>query len=190
VIAENGGLYYARHGDAVHKVFVQSEEERLRDRVRLRREIAAAIRKTPGTRLSHDSPAREVDLAVDYNEHVKLGVATAIRLEEMLRARGVNAVRSSVHVNFWLGDFDKLSTVRTFCQRVLRLSLKTHPDAIVYAGDSYNDAPMFGGLPLSVGVANVREVLPTIDAPPAFITRGAEGVGFRELAGAVLRTRR
>jgi 3-deoxy-D-manno-octulosonate 8-phosphate phosphatase KdsC-like HAD superfamily phosphatase len=174
-------------GDLVHKTFVQPESQRQRDRLRLRRAIATVMRQTPGTRLSHDSPSREVDLAVDYNEHVKLGVATAIRLEELLRARGINAVRSSVHVNFWLGEFDKLSTVRTFCQRVLRLSLRRNPEAIVYAGDSYNDAPMFGGIPLSVGVANVREALPTIEAKPAFITRAEEGVGFRELVRAVLR---
>lgn len=189
VIVENGGLYYARTATGVRKVFVQPDRERLRARARLQREVASVLRKVPGTQLSHDSPAREVDLAIDYNEHVRLGVHTALRLEELMRARKVNAVRSSVHVNFWVGDFDKLSTVRTFCSRVLHLSLDRHPEAIAYAGDSYNDAPMFGGIPLGVGVANVREALDTIDAAPAFITRAAEGAGFRELARAVLRAR-
>ena len=54
--------------------------------------------------------------------------------------------------------------------------------------DSY-DAPMFQAFALSVGVANVRGVLDRIDAPPAFITRAAEGRGFEELARAILAQR-
>ncbi len=60
----------------------------------------------------------------------------------------------------------------------------------VYVGDSFNDAPLFGAIPLSVGVANVRPLLAGLDHPPRFITRAEEGRGFEELARAVLRARK
>jgi len=94
-----------------------------------------------------------------------------------------------VHVNFWIGAFDKLAAVRRFCAEELKLQLRPDDRRIVYVGDSYNDAPLFKALPLSIGVGNVREVLETIDAPPAFMTRMREGAGFREVARAVLGAR-
>jgi hydroxymethylpyrimidine pyrophosphatase-like HAD family hydrolase len=57
----------------------------------------------------------------------------------------------------------------------------------VYVGDSLNDAPMFAAFPLSVGVANVRDVEDVIETKPKFITAAREGRGFEELARAILR---
>src|SRR3546814_3398050 len=59
----------------------------------------------------------------------------------------------------------------------------------VFAGDSPNDAPMFGYFPYSVGVANVRPFLDRIAARPAFVTAGEGGPGFVELAEALLAVR-
>ncbi|MFZ5469154.1 MAG: HAD family hydrolase [Myxococcota bacterium] len=186
VIVENGGLYYARRQGRLVKVYAQSEAVRRRNRVRLWREVQKALALVKGARLSSDSAHTEVDLAIDYNEEVQLGQSAADRLEAHLAHRGVNAVRSSVHVNCWIGQFDKLSMVRAYLRRELKLSLAANDARFVYAGDSFNDAPMFAAFPLSVGVANVREVLGRIEHPPAFITTAAEGAGFEELAAAIL----
>lgn len=70
------------------------------------------------------------------------------------------------------------------------LSLLPRDPRFVYAGDSFNDAPLFRAFSLSVGVANVRTVLGRIAHPPAYITRAAHGRGFEELARAVLRARK
>lgn len=191
VIVENGGLHFARGSDgAYRKVYAQPDAERLPARERLEREVAQAMTLVPGARLSTDSAYTEVDLAIDYNEEVKLGAAAATTLENALRARGVQAVRSSVHVNCWIGDFDKLSAVKRFLDVEWGESMRADDRRWVYAGDSFNDAPMFGAFPLSVGVANVQRVLEQIDAPPKFITPSPEGAGFRELAQAVLAARR
>jgi hydroxymethylpyrimidine pyrophosphatase-like HAD family hydrolase len=99
----------------------------------------------------------------------------------------VKAVRSSVHVNCWLGNFDKASMVRRFLRREWHTALQKHDPRFVYVGDSFNDAPLFKAFGLSVGVANVAEVLGTIDHPPRFITRGREGKGFGEVADAATR---
>ena len=190
VIVENGGLYFARdRAGRVRKVYPQPLAERARARSRLLREVAAAMRAHPGARLSSDSAHTEVDIAIDYNEDVKLGTATAARLERFLRARGVSAVRSSVHVNCWIGRFDKLHTVKLFLRREWKTSLKPNDARFAYVGDSFNDAQMFAGFALSIGVANIAAALPHLDAVPRFITRRAEGPGFCELATAVRRAR-
>jgi len=187
VIAENGGLFFLRgaHG-RLRKVYAESPRVRASHRERLVAEVTAVLRLVPGARLSVDSAYTEVDLAVDYNEEARLGEAGADRLEALLRARGVTAVRSSVHINCWLGRFDKRSAVRRFLKVAWGVKLAPGEPRFVYAGDSFNDAPMFGEFALSVGVANVRGVLDRIDTPPAFITRAEEGRGFEELARALL----
>lgn len=190
VIVENGGLYFARTDDgSLKKVYTQRPSDRRKLRPRLLREVRRAMRQVPGARFSQDTAYTEVDVAIDYNEEAKLGAAAADKLEEILGARGVTAVRSNVHVNCWIGNFDKLSAVERFLRREWRVTLKARDPRFVYAGDSFNDAPMFEAFSLSVGVANVREVLNRIDHPPAFITREREGRGFRELVRELLSQR-
>ncbi|MBX5484210.1 MAG: HAD-IIB family hydrolase [Myxococcaceae bacterium] len=190
VIAENGGLYFARGADGrVKKVYAQRASDRKKARPRLLRECRRAIRQVPGIRFSADSAYSEVDVAIDYNEDVRLGAQVADRLEAILRERGVRAVRSSVHVNAWIGGFDKLTAVERFLRKEWRVRLKSRDPRFVYVGDSFNDAPLFEAFALSVGVANVRDVLNRIDTPPTYITREREGRGFRELVREILAQR-
>ncbi|MCE9673682.1 HAD-IIB family hydrolase [Myxococcus stipitatus] len=190
VIVENGGLFFLRGARGqLRKVYWERPAERVANRERLQAEVARVLRQVPGARLSVDSAYTEVDLAVDYNEEARLGDEGASRIESLLRARGVTAVRSSVHVNCWLGRFDKLSATRRFAKVAWGEQLDPRDGRYVYAGDSFNDAPMFEAFELGVGVANVRAVLDRIDAPPAFITRAPEGRGFEELARAILARR-
>ena len=63
---------------------------------------------------------------------------------QMIKKAGLEAVRSSVHVNFGPPMFDKLSA----CSALVRSVLKGDPtqlDSYVYVGDALNDAPMFKG---------------------------------------------
>jgi HAD superfamily hydrolase (TIGR01484 family) len=190
VIVENGGLCFVRGtAGTLRRVYAEEPAERAANRKRLRSEVLRVLRKVPGARLSSDSVYTEVDLAIDYNEEARLGDAAASRIEALLRARGVTAVRSSVHVNCWMGRFDKLSMARRFARVAWGERLTPEDGRSVYAGDSFNDAPMFQAFALSVGVANVRGVLDRIDSPPAFITRATEGRGFEELARSILAQR-
>ena len=191
VVVENGGLFFLKDAKGkLRKVYLEPPAQRLANRHRLEKEVERVLAQVPGARLSVDSRYTEVDLAVDYNEEARLGDDGASRIESLLRARGVTAVRSSVHVNCWLGRFDKLSASRRFAKVAWSEKLDPADGRYVYAGDSFNDAPMFQAFKLGVGVANVRAVLDRIDAPPAFITRAPEGRGFEELARALLARRR
>ena len=56
----------------------------------------------------------------------------------------------------------------------------------VFAGDSPNDAPMFGYFPHAVGVANIRAFTGRLAHEPAYVTDGAAGAGFVKLADHLL----
>jgi HAD superfamily hydrolase (TIGR01484 family) len=190
VIAENGGISVRVDGrGALRKSYARPAAVRARERRRLTRVVQSALRAVPGARMSTDSRYTEVDLAIDVNEEVRLGPEAARALEAFLSARGVNAVRSSVHVNAWIGPFDKASMVRRFLRSVFRARLAPDDRRWLYVGDSVNDAPLFAAFSLSVGVANVRTVLGLLPHQPRFVTRAPEGAGFEEVARAVLRAR-
>ncbi len=189
VIAENGGVTFERVGRQLRKHFAEPKGIRQRNRRALTAHVAAALKRVRGARLSMDSSATEVDLAIDYAEQAALGPAGAARLEAFLRGRGVTAVRSSVHVNCWLGSFDKRTAVEAFLRRRWRTGIAPGERRFVYVGDSFNDQPLFEAFPLSVGVANVRAVLGQLEHPPRYVTRAREGAGFGEVADAVTRAR-
>jgi hypothetical protein len=66
------------------------------------------------------------------------------------------------------------------------LELDAANRAIVFAGDSPNDAPMFAYFERSVGVANVRRYAGMIAAQPKYVTEAEAGGGFAELASHLL----
>jgi hydroxymethylpyrimidine pyrophosphatase-like HAD family hydrolase len=60
--------------------------------------------------------------------------------------------------------------------------LDTVGATLAFVGDSPNDAPMFAFFENSIGVANVARFAGRLDAEPKYVTRGAAGAGFAELA--------
>jgi hydroxymethylpyrimidine pyrophosphatase-like HAD family hydrolase len=89
-------------------------------------------------------------------------------------------------VNGWFGRYDKLAMTRTLLAEAFAIDLDATRDRFVFVGDSGNDAPMFAFFPNAVGVANVRAFLDRIATPPAYVTTGAMGAGFAELADYLL----
>jgi hydroxymethylpyrimidine pyrophosphatase-like HAD family hydrolase len=143
----------------------------------------------PGTRPAADQPFRLFDLALDFAEDAgPLPLSEAERIAAIFRAGGAEAKVSSIHVNAWIGAWDKLSGLRHLFAALWQ-PLDEVLEGVAFLGDSPNDASMFAAVPLSVGVANVAPFLPGLAAPPAYVTRGAGGAGFVEFAEAVLAAR-
>jgi HAD superfamily hydrolase (TIGR01484 family) len=191
VVGENGALWYAmdHEGRRMRRHMVQDDAARLAARTRLDALAAQAMRAVPGTRIAADQPFRLFDVAVDFAEDAgPLPLAAAERVAEIFRAGGAEAKVSSIHVNAWVGQWDKLSGLRHLFATLWQ-PLETVIEAVAFLGDSPNDAPLFGAVPLSVGVANVAPFLPGIAAPPAYLAAGSGGAGFVEFAEAVLAAR-
>jgi HAD superfamily hydrolase (TIGR01484 family) len=192
VVGENGALWYA-HDHAARRMrrHHAQEEAVLRDtRARLSALAEQAMRAVPGTRIAADQGFRLFDIAVDFAEDTgPLPLDQAERVAALFRAGGAAAKVSSIHVNAWIGAWDKLSGLRHLFATLWQ-PLEQVLDRVAYLGDSPNDAPMFGAVPLSVGVANIAPFLPVLPARPAYLAAGAGGAGFVEFADAVLAARR
>jgi HAD superfamily hydrolase (TIGR01484 family) len=189
VVGENGA-FYMRFDPVLRKLvrrFVVADAERRRARARIAAIGRKILNAVPGSALASDQHYRETDLAIDYCEDVApLSRADVDRIVTLMQAAGMTAKVSSIHVNGWFGDYDKLATTRTLLREAHAQDLDSVRDACVYAGDSPNDAPMFAFFPSSVGVANVQRFLDRIPTPPGYITTREAGAGFAELADALL----
>ncbi|HEX6794312.1 MAG TPA: HAD-IIB family hydrolase [Casimicrobiaceae bacterium] len=192
VVGENGA-FYMRFDATRRKLlrrFLAADGERERMRTRLAAIGARIVREVPGSALASDQHYRETDLAIDYCEDVPPLSRTEVdRIVSLMQAEGMTAKVSSIHVNGWFGDYDKLATTRLLMREAFALDLDAARDTFAFAGDSPNDAPMFAFFPNAVGVANVRDFLDRIATPPAWITVQEAGAGFAELADALLSAR-
>lgn len=192
VVGENGAFYF-RYDDASRRMtrrYWKGTEERRADAARLAELGGRILAEVPGCAISADQAFREADLAVDFCEDVPaLPLEAARRIQGLFAAAGAHAKISSIHVNGWFGDYDKLAMTRVFFAEVLGQDLDAARDAVVFAGDSPNDAPMFAFFPHAVGVANLLDFGDALPARPAWITAARGGAGFAELAAALLAAR-
>ncbi len=192
VVGENGAFYFA-YDHALRRMlrrYCKAPRERALDRERLGALGARILAAVPGAAIAADQAYREADLAIDWREDVPPLPEEAVqRIVALFEAAGATAKVSSIHVNGWFGDYDKLG----MSLRVLRERLGLDPDAAaalaLFVGDSPNDAPMFGYFPNSVGVANVRDFEGRLAAAPAWVTEARGGAGFAELAARLLAVR-
>jgi hypothetical protein len=189
VVGENGA-FYMRFDAARRKLvrrFVDVNADRATQRARIAAIGAAIIKSAPGSALASDQQYRETDLAIDYCEDVPpLPRAAVDRIVALMHAEGMTAKVSSIHVNGWFGDYDKLAMTRTLMREAFALDLDAARDAFAFAGDSPNDASMFAFFPNAVGVANLRSFLDRIATLPAYITTREAGAGFAELVDVLL----
>lgn len=188
VVCENGGVTFVREGKKLHKLYGVPPASLPEWRRRMNDIVAEVISKVPGARLSSDSKYREVDLALDWNEEVSLPAEAADQMVQMIRKAGLDASRSSVHVNFGPPHGGKLSACMTVVRQVLGGDANDL-SPYVFVGDALNDAPMFGGFPTSVGVSNIRAWWDQLDFKPAFLTERPEGAGLRELIAHIMSLR-
>ena len=192
VIGENGAFYFAYdHGARrMRRVHHAGAEARAAARAGLARIAERVLAELPGAAIAADQPFRIHDLAIDFREDVPpLGPGAVRRIVEIFEAEGATAKVSSIHVNGWFGDWDKLTMSRRFAAEVLGRDLDAERARMVFCGDSPNDAPMFGFFPNACGVANLRDFAGQLDAEPAWIAPSRGAAGFVEIAEHLLAAR-
>ena len=96
---------------------------------------------------------------------------------------------SSIHVNGWYGDHNKLTGAHWAVRELLGRPLEPEIDRWAYVGDSTNDVLMFERFAHSIGVANVRRFEAQLAHKPRYVTAGERGAGFAEVAQAILQGR-
>jgi HAD superfamily hydrolase (TIGR01484 family) len=188
VVGENGAFYFFHSGSRLHKRFQDSAAVRAEKRGRLEAIAARIIVEVPGCALASDQAYRETDLAIDYCEDVPpLPPAAAERIAALMREAGLSAKLSSIHVNGWFGDYDKLAMAKALFAERFGVDLARANGEYAFAGDSPNDAPLFAFFDKSVGVANIKRFTGHLAAQPKYVTQAESGAGFAELVKMLLR---
>jgi HAD superfamily hydrolase (TIGR01484 family) len=190
IVAENGAVALVKAGEAGPRKFYQQEETvRSANFARMQQVARRVVSEVPGAVLSRDSGGRETDIAIDHSEYVHLPPACVAQVVRLMQQEGMNATVSSIHINGWFGDHNKLAGARWIVRELFGRELDAEIDRWVYVGDSTNDELMFQHFPHSVGVANIRRFEAELSHPPKYITPGERGAGFAQLAEAILSAR-
>jgi HAD superfamily hydrolase (TIGR01484 family) len=157
----------------------------------LKRIRERAFAEVPFLREAKDQFARLFDLALDFaEEEPVLPLSAAERVRAIALEEGARAKVSSIHVNIWIGDYDKLSMVEHFLKSRFGWQPGTGDRELVFVGDSPNDEPMFARFPLACAVANIRRYEGLIRHYPAFAASKECGEGFAEIVETILEKRR
>ncbi|MDR0457367.1 MAG: HAD hydrolase family protein [Treponema sp.] len=148
-----------------------------------------AMTEVSGLRDAKDQFSRLFDITLDYaEEEPVLPLSAAEKVQEIARARGAVAKISSIHINIWMGNYDKLSMAERFLTE--RFGWQGDVSEVLFMGDSPNDEPMFAHFPLACAVANIRRYQGLITTLPAFVAAQEGGDGFAEIAETVLAQKR
>ena len=190
IVAENGAVALIPEQGVVRVEYAQDAATRAHNAVRLAEVLQNIERDVPGAQRAQDSAGRVTDIAIDHSEFAQLGDAAIKSVVALMQQAGMSATVSSIHINGWFGEHDKLSGARWMLQRLFGRALDAEIEGWVYVGDSTNDQAMFAAFPLSVGVANLMRFESQLHTWPAWIARAECGLGFCEVAQALLAARR
>ena len=147
-----------------------------------------ALKEIPGLRDAKDQFARLFDIALDFaEEEPVLPLSAAKKVLEIASSQGAIAKISSIHINVWMGKYDKLSMAEQFL--IERFGWQGDVSELIFIGDSPNDEPMFRRFPLSCAVANIRRYQGIIQHEPAFVSEQECADGFAEIAETLLAKR-
>ncbi len=189
LVGENGAFYfyYDQKSRKMIRRYWRSKKQRKKDGSKLLELEKKILEDVPGCRISVDQPYREADLAIDFCEDVEPLPMTAVnKIVSIFESAGAVAKISSIHVNGWFGNYDKLTMTKKLFQELFQLDLKGQKENIIFCGDSPNDSPMFAFFPNSIGVANVLQFGDELQHNPTWVTQGKGGYGFAEMVDILL----
>ncbi|MCP4760536.1 MAG: HAD-IIB family hydrolase [archaeon] len=191
VVGENGAFYSYMNDkkqpyQLIKRNFLESENisESKKKFIQIKSEI---FKKYPSIKVASDQPYREFDLAIDFCEDVPpLPMNDVLEIVKIFEKYGAKTKISSIHVNGWFGDYDKLTMTKIFIKEQLGFNLESNPDWALFIGDSPNDQPMFEFFPISVGVRNIKNFENILLNFPKYITKNESGIGFAEMTDILL----
>ncbi|HPJ94717.1 MAG TPA: HAD-IIB family hydrolase [Deltaproteobacteria bacterium] len=192
IVGENGAFYYyynKQMGRLMRRYIFDPEETRKTKQAmeEIRDEVS---RRVPHARVSADQNFRLFDLAIDFAEDVpSLSKDEIDEICAVFRENQATFKVSSIHVNGWFGDYNKLTTTKLFLSERYGLDWEEAERSFAFVGDSPNDEPMFEAFPISVGVANVNRFIDMMKSHPAYVTARPGGLGFAELAEIIVHSR-
>lgn len=202
MVAENGALaLLPTHGHSdqksqnplpgkrqlLSKIYQQDAAIRKANHLRMERVAVQVLTQVPGVLRARDEGGRETDLAFDYNEFARLSPEGVQQVLSILQSAGMHTTVSSIHIHGCFGDFNKWLGACWIVRELYGRDLAQELYRWVFVGDSGNDQAMFQHFKHSVGVANIAQFSSQLQHLPRYVTTGARGAGFAQVAQAILR---
>ena len=187
VIGENGGVFFRRQNDGhgIERFFWHGTEKYPDVAERLTQIGEQIKREIPAAHFADDQPFRMTSIAFAKPPEAH---QCSLILNALTQA-GATTTVNNLWILGWSGEYDKLSMARRVLRDFYDLDIDAERSAVLYSGDSTNDAPMFSFFEHTIGVSTVSDYLDQIPKPPQWITRGPGGAGFVEIADAVIAAR-
>ena len=177
VVGENGAFVYYFEDEHLQSYVHPSVAENPAQKLAAVRD--AALKGVPGCRVAKDQFSRIYDVAIDFREDPPyLSFEDAERIKAICESMGAQAKVSSIHINAWFGEYDKLSMTELFMKNIL--GEDDVRSSTIFFGDSPNDEPMFSYFPTACAVANISPFVDKIAHLPAYVTQQPGGEGFAE----------
>ncbi|MCO5110613.1 MAG: HAD-IIB family hydrolase [Burkholderiaceae bacterium] len=186
---QNGLQRLSGKREQLSKIYQQDAAARADNFHAMQQVLARIEAEVPDARRATDSPGRETDIAIDHSEFSHLPQEAIDHAVRIMRAAGMTATVSSIHINGWFGAHNKWEGARWIVQQRFGRALEGEIDRWVYVGDSTNDQIMFQHFTHSVGVANIARFVPQLAHLPRYVTPSERGAGFAELARHLLAAR-
>ncbi len=149
---------------------------------RMQQVLARIEQEVPGAKRSTDSAGRETDIAMDHSEFTHLPPEQIAQVVRIMQSEGMQATVSSIHINGWYGDHNKLQGAHWIVRHLFQRDLSQEMHRWAYVGDSTNDQLMFEAFESSIGVANLARFASELTHWPRYICEQARGAGFAEVA--------
>lgn len=186
VVAENGAVVCARHGERVRLVdSVDVATRRERD-ARMRVLLEEFAVRFPDVEPADDVRARISDRTFDIGEHRQVAAPRVDEAARYLRDRGARVFVSSVHLHATFDCADKASAAVRLLAQDSGLDATAVRHAYAYLGDSENDGSCFAAFAVSIGVSNLRG---RATLRPRYVTTQPMGAGVAEAAEVILSLR-
>jgi HAD superfamily hydrolase (TIGR01484 family) len=189
IVGENGAFYfrYSESTKTMKRHFFYPQYVRNENQKKLEIIRQEILQKIPACNIAGDQFSRLFDLAIDFAEDMeRLSDNEIQNIVQIFESHGATAKVSSIHVNGWFGNYDKLTMTLKFMQNEFSLDEQQTRQQSCFFGDSPNDEPMFAFFPLSFGVANLKQFQSQLKALPTYMCASDGGHGFKEAVATIL----
>ena len=187
IIGENGAFWMTKNDrQQVNTQFRLDLSQRTIQHRELTEVAEQALQTFPFAKVTEDSRFRVTDIAFDIGQQHTNSPEQQQQLLDFLRDKPVQARLSSIHINVWMGAYDKANSSLAYLKQHAGISPSQAREQAAFIGDSANDEAMFRMFDHTVGVANIARFIPQLNPPPRFITQASGGHGFAEFARRIL----
>lgn len=189
VIGENGAFYFSYQNNKMKRIYFKPPSELTEDLKKLELIKNEVLTSIPGSAVSSDQFCRIYDLAIDFCEDVPaLSKAEVKKIVQVFKKHGATAKVSSIHVNGWFGDFNKLKMSLEFLKNEYQLTdTQEIQNKCAFVGDSPNDEPMFQFFENSFAVANIKDFVNELQFLPKYVTERPGGLGFLDTSEQIIK---